>query len=524
MKVLPRTLRRRVLGIMFAVFLMASLSFMWVLHRVVTASFSNLERTSMTRDASRVQAVLDANIDGLRATSGDWAVWTATYDFVAGRNPGYPAENLGSSSLAVIGVDFMYFLDGQGRVVYATVLDPNSGEAVEPSRALNQAITRLNVTIPPSADDRGARSGFVALPGGTAAVVFEGISTSDGRAPPNGILVVGHYVDEEQVAAVERVSKLNVTAVPPTERAEVLPDHPSGSAETLGRVYFDTADSGTIRAWATVRGLDGDPALLYSIAEPRVSMQRASTTVSYVGLGLFGFVLLFGIAMGIMMEAVVMRRLTTLHDEVLGLSRVDVNERRVTVRGDDEIAELAVALNRSFDGLAEAEAALKHAAEHDYLTGLANRRRLEEDMEKAFSESTRTGEPIAYVVMDLDGFKQINDARGHQCGDAVLVWFAEILRSEVRCYSTVARVGGDEFAIMLPRSGEYEAAVVADRLLDALAKNLCEVCGGEPLVIDASVGIAISPRDGDNIGDLGRAADEAMYATKTSRAEDEMAS
>jgi len=509
---------------MFAVFVVASVSFVWVLNSVVTASFSSLEKTAMMRDAARVQAVFDAEVDGLRSVSGDWAVWTETYDFIAGNNPGYPTENLTANSLSVIGVDFMLFLDGQGRVVHAAALDPVTGALIEPTRVFTQAVAKLNAVIPPSVDERGARSGLVTVPGGSAAVVFEGISTSDGRVPPNGTLVVGQYVDDAQVAEVERVSKLDVTAVSPADRGRVLPGHPVAGEEALGRVYVDTSDPRVIEAWATLRGLDGNPGLFYAITEPRTSMQRASTTVSYVGFGLFGFVLLFGIAMGMTMETVVMRRLTTLHDEVLALSRGDVPDRHVTVRGDDEIAELATALNRSFEGLAEAEAALKHSADHDYLTGLANRRRLDEDMEKAFAESTRTGESIAYVVLDLDGFKQINDTLGHHCGDAVLVWFADKLRSEVRRYSTVARIGGDEFAIMLPHSGEYEAAVVADRLLDALAQCPCDVCGGEPFLIDASVGIAVSPRDGKNIGDLGRAADEAMYATKTSRAEDELAS
>ena len=124
--------------------------------------------------------------------------------------------------------------------------------------------------------------------------------------------------------------------------------------------------------------------------------------------------------------------------------------------------------------------------------------------------------------MDLDGFKDINDTLGHQCGDAVLVWFAELLRSEVRCYSIVARVGGDEFAILMPRAGDYEAAVVADRLMTALSEHPCDVCTGDPFIVGASVGIAVSPRDGNGMGQLTSAADYAMYATKSSRASDSL--
>ncbi len=507
---------------MFAVFVVAVLSFALLLNRVVTQSFSELESETIVRDSARVQAVFESNVAAMRAVSGDWARRTDVYDFMAGRNPGYAEDNLTGDLLSTIHADFICFFDADGGVYYSAAVDPETKETVELSTSCQQAIVTLNRESPTSGEDGGTRSGLVSLPDGPAAIAFEEISDGDGSVPPNGTLAVGRFLGREEIAEAKRVSKVNVLAARPVVRASVLPQHPHGEGEQLGRAYVDAHDSETIESWATLRGLDGRAALFYVVSEARPAMERASDTVRYMGFGLFGVVLLFGTALGVTMERVIMRRLTTLHDEVIRTSRNDVTNRRLTVDGDDEIAELAVALNRNFDGLAEAEAALKHAADHDYLTGLVNRRRLEEDTARALAESDRTGESVAYILLDLDGFKDINDTRGHHCGDAVLVWFAELLRSEVRRYSTVARVGGDEFAIMLPRAGDYEAAVVADRLMTALSENPCDLCTGDSFVIGASVGIAVSPRDGGDMGQLTSAADYAMYATKSSRARDSL--
>ena len=319
---------------------------------------------------------------------------------------------------------------------------------------------------------------------------------------------------------MERATELSVSAGRPTARASILPRHPYGDGEVLGQAYSGALDSETIESWATMRGMDGRAALVFAVRERRDAMERAADTLHYVGLGLVGFSVFFGVALGFTMESAIMRRLTTLHDEVIRTSASGANGRRLTIDGNDEIAELAQALNRNFEGLAEAEAALKHAADHDFLTGLLNRRRLEEDTASALAEAERNGQTVAYILFDLDGFKSINDTMGHLCGDAVLVWFAELLRAEVRSYSTIARVGGDEFAIMMPRAGDYEAAVVADRVMTALSEHPCDVCSGEPFVMGASIGIAVTPRDGTSLGELSWAADDAMYASKTARARD----
>ena len=113
---------------MFVVFAVATVSFLVLLNGVVTHSFAELEAEHAQQDAARARTGFNAYATTLRAVASDWAHWTETYDFVGGRRPEYPAENLSVGALANVNVDFMVFLDGDGEPSYAIVSDPSTGE------------------------------------------------------------------------------------------------------------------------------------------------------------------------------------------------------------------------------------------------------------------------------------------------------------------------------------------------------------------------------------------------------------
>ena len=149
----------------------------------------------------------------------------------------------------------------------------------------------------------------------------------------------------------------------------------------------------------------------------------------------------------------------------------------------------------------------------DGLTGLPNRTLLDDRVEQALRRSRRTGDAFALILVDLDGFKEVNDFRGHQAGDAVLKTIARRLESVVRASDTVARVGGDEFVVLsLDAGNEQEAAALVGRLRHTLRRPYR--VDGAVIEIDASIGWALFPTDGATPDELVRRADGQMYATK----------
>ncbi len=154
-------------------------------------------------------------------------------------------------------------------------------------------------------------------------------------------------------------------------------------------------------------------------------------------------------------------------------------------------------------------------AYHDSLTGLANRRLFENRIETAVTEAARYGERLAVLYLDLDGFKTINDSLGHEVGDEVLRLVAERLTEQVRRSDTVARWGGDEFAILLPQvTEEVAVAQLGERILFSVGTPMD--LGGVQRRITTSIGIAMYPQHAATADDLIRQADEAMYRVKHS--------
>ncbi len=159
------------------------------------------------------------------------------------------------------------------------------------------------------------------------------------------------------------------------------------------------------------------------------------------------------------------------------------------------------------------EAQLEKLANHDALTGLANRNLLGDRMEQSIAHAHRAGLWIATMLLDLDRFKLINDSLGHAAGDALLQEVAKRLSQCVRPGDTVARLGGDEFmVVMADMASENDAAILVRNLLNVVMQPI--MAAGHEVIITASIGVSVYPRDGEVSSILFQNADVAMYRAK----------
>ena len=186
------------------------------------------------------------------------------------------------------------------------------------------------------------------------------------------------------------------------------------------------------------------------------------------------------------------------------------------------VSEMVLGGHRYFIGIVRditdrkrAEQKIAHLAHYDYLTDLPNRALLLDVLNHSVSLAKRNKHKTAVLFLDLDGFKKINDTLGHDAGDLLLKGVSQRLKDTIRDSDTVARVGGDEFILVLDSIGSYENATqVANKIIAALSEPFD--LKGQSSQIGASVGISIFPDDSDSPVKLVKQADEAMYLAKQS--------
>ncbi|MQP64590.1 diguanylate cyclase [Niveispirillum sp. SYP-B3756] len=174
----------------------------------------------------------------------------------------------------------------------------------------------------------------------------------------------------------------------------------------------------------------------------------------------------------------------------------------------------AAALTQTRAELLAANERLSRLAALDPLTGLANRRQFQERLRQDLAQHRRYGAAGVLVVLDLDYFKQVNDTYGHATGDLVLMEAAERMATSLRPSDLAARVGGEEFAVLLPDSDIGTGVTVAERLRATLADLVVFAPDGRPVRITASIGVAAWQHDDRDERDLLERADQALYAAK----------
>jgi len=203
-----------------------------------------------------------------------------------------------------------------------------------------------------------------------------------------------------------------------------------------------------------------------------------------------------------------------VHEALIGvLSLYRRGQKRAFSRGEFKLACTFADLAAIAIDNARTHSELEQRATTDDLTGVANRRRFREELAREVAVAERYGHPLSLLVLDLDGFKVVNDTHGHERGDEVLRAFASLLKQRARQSDLVARIGGDEFAFLLPHTAYSEADGLSRRLQLAIDERAAE------LGVSACVGIA-SLAPGTSPDDLLNEADRRLYKAKRLRVKD----
>jgi len=509
-----------------------------VLNTVLIKPVEELERMSVQDNLSNIQNALDNKLNYLNTLATDWAVWDDSYKFVQDDNDDYLESNLPDSNYSNLDLNTMLYTDTSGKVVYGRTMRTGDEKSSEVSKNLLDDLKRLNVTK--NTEQNYIVKGIINLPEGPMLVVSHPILKSDGSGPVYGNIVFGRYLDSSIINEISSSLNLNIGE-------DIVGDDEFGQIksrfnQSYGILNITPINSDTIQGSEYYPDLFNDSAVKISVTAPRDVYKVGQTTVlvSIIAVAII-FIVILAILWALTNEYVI-KRITKLHKDVRSIAENKNLSSRVEIKGRcDEIYDLSANINnllnvteelnntiqennkelknRSVEltkvnsALVNEKNKIRHMAYHDSLTNLPNGVYFNDFLNRQIASSKRNGAPIAVLFIDLDGFKMINDTLGHAAGDELLVSVSRRLISVLRKSDFVARIGGDEFIILINSIKDTnDVEIIADKILKMMAGPF--VVSGQECFISASVGISQFPTDGINAEELTKNADLAMYKAK----------
>ena len=448
---------------------------------VLAHSFATIEADEARQSLERVKQGLQMEVHQLRAAAEDNGHWDAAYEFVTGHRANFIAENFTRSGLDTMRVHVMWVGDNAGKtLVSITTRNAPAGELGQLDPELLNRIQKYALTaVPP--DSVAANVRVMRVPDGVLAFWAVRVLRSNHTGPSPGLLVFGHFLDQEMISRIEETSQSPVKLILLDEQghasANVSDTVSSWLAVPSGDTLIQTNDGETLDNYLALRDVEGRPVAVLANSVSHAALKLGRRTITWVVIALLvGF-------------AFLVCALLTMVNRGWRTSAV---ARRQSIDQQRQFSRLA---------------------RRDVLTGLPNRVYLHKLLPRLIKRAARDSGRMALLYIDLDHFKNVNDSLGHAAGDKLLLAVAHRLRAAVSTHDVVIRMGGDEFVVvanMLPNAQVVNS--IADRIRRALVMPLD--LDGVTMFASPSIGISVYPEDGTDTEQLLKHADIALNHAK----------
>ena len=495
-------------------------------HLVWSENYRMLEQQQVQEDAARVSFAWEEEIRVLQVIAEDWAPYADLYRFA--QNPqdrNFADKNLTDAAMFNLKINTALVADRNGHIVFAKAIDFNTREeASVPEDVLTHIRRILSSQIITSLGQKPL-GGFVVTDQGPVLLSIQRISANGKEVPSPGLLILGRYVDTKLFRELSRRTQVEMGFY---EQKETVSFVPRGT-----RIFQKAEGDQYIRIYQEVHDLYGSGDSYVVATTPRTIHARWKALRTSSLIFVIGFGLLFIAITVFALDRVILARIRKMGE----FMQTVIVEKRVSSRlvltGNDELSAAAETMNNMLDRLEAsqreiealcqsvqkeleertiAEQAIRHISMHDTLTGLYNRAYFEAEIKYLSERGLRR---IGVISCDLDGLKLINDTMGHAAGDKLLVQAAQVLKSSFP-QGSVARIGGDEFAVLLADIDEAEILQGYNCLKERISQHQTE---DEGLVLKLSLGWKYY--EGDQLSEqlinsLLKQADDIMYRQKLS--------
>lgn len=325
---------------------------------VSLSSYSALEQQYVNQDIDMALSRMDAEYRALSIITADWGQWDDTYEFVNGRALGYVSTNLLPGVYHNLEVSIIVMTNRDGDIVYAGAYDPVNRTIESIPGSFGQYLASGSPLLNTS-ERFNTRSGILVLDGRKVIVASCPIIYSDLSGEPTGNVIMGRYLDHTEVfvpanpAQQEiRVLEADDPKIPPSVRRSIT------AADSGSERIIEIAGNDAIAGYALIHDINGEGRLILEIKKPRTIYQQGLTTTTQYILIVLGAGLILGVTSLLILDRLVLSRITSLGSQVQGISTQSLSSGRVHIEGNDEISTLAREINAMLDSLDEANKGL----------------------------------------------------------------------------------------------------------------------------------------------------------------------
>ena len=458
----------------------------WLYHKT--------DAEQVSAELTKVELLLQNEREGLGRAIRDYAVWNDAYAYVNQPNRKFESDNFTQQSLDVMKLDFVAVMTAPDKVLFSSeinlsIVKSQTTPSIQSSSLLSQLSKLPEWQQGPNEDGR-PNTYLTMVDGRPLLLAVSGIFDSLIENPNRGLMIFGRYLDGDYLQYLQQLAE---------SRLLLLTQEPAQVATTA--LYHREQTAGkALTGWQT-------PKIWLQVTKD-INWQPRYITMALFVCGLLLVLLFASWVLQRLLNRLVVARIETFAD--LAWRRTQGERVYWPVEGKNELDLLARSFNELMDEVQAAQKNMHDLSITDALTALGNRRGMEEQVERMM-KNCQLGMSLTMLLMDLDGFKLINDSLGHAAGDLLLQEVAQRMRQVMRKQDRLFRMGGDEFAVLMPNTTMEQGLLLAERLIELLVEPIH--FGHHKLTVSGSIGIA--QWDGKNDGlELMRQADLAMYAAK----------
>ncbi|MDF9407004.1 PAS domain S-box protein [Pelotomaculum isophthalicicum JI] len=365
------TLRKKTI-IIFGITLICLIIILFIISKcILSASFANLEKQSITVNVERARDALLNNIDTLNRQAGDWAQWNDTYEFVNDLNEEYIKMNLTNNTFIALKLNLILYINSSGRIVYGKGFDlENENETPVPDSLVDH-LNNYDFLFNNKNQKDGA-AGIILLPEGPMLIASWPILTSERSGPARGVLIMGRYLDSSEINRLSETAHLSL-AVCQFNDVRIFPDIQTASSflSEESPAFVQPVSPDSIAGYALLNDIYGSPALILRTDMSREIYKQGRTSMQYLILSLLLIGLVFGVVTLLLLEKVVLCRLARLSANVLDISTSGDLACRVSMTGGDELSTLAGQINQMLSSLERSQYKLQES-EDNYRTIFEN--------------------------------------------------------------------------------------------------------------------------------------------------------